>query len=535
MKQSYGNKTLLPVIFISVLLYLNTLYNDFVYDDAYIITENYFIKTLKNLPKLFHKDYLPLSGELSYRPVVTITYFTDYVLWHLNPLGYHLTNILLHAVNVFLFYRFIKIVFCKRTTTLIAALLYASHPVLTETVNAVCYREDILACIFFLLSFIYFTKTLRLSKINTRFVLYYGISGIAYFLSLFSKEMAITLPILLVSFDLLCSPKYAPYRYGSKRETQSISHYLLKIRNRLCFYSAYVLITGFYLYIRFIAFKNTFKTIDVTPSSVSTMTKVVASYVKLLFIPLRLNGDYYVPNTGYASTSFVLSVVFIISALIIMLRLHRKNHLLTFFNAWFFVTLLPVLGIVPIGNIMAERYLYLPIIGLCGTIGCILEYSPFRKSWIIITGIIILGMQIYVVERNGVWRDDATLWSYTYKREPHSARACGNLGNTYFKNKRYEDAIRMYKKSLTLPYSYPFIHYNLGATYEKAGFIDKAIEEYRASLSNLNDNTLAFNNLGTLYDKQGLYDLAIDAYKQALSNNPYFPLSHNNLGNTGFI
>ena len=63
----------------------------------------------------------------------------------------------------------------------------------------------------------------------------------------------------------------------------------------------------------------------------------------------------------------------------------------------------------------------------------------------------------------------------------------------------------MYKKSLTLPYSYPFIHFNLGATYEKVGLVDKAIEEYKASISRNNDNTLAFNNLGTVYDKQGLY------------------------------
>ena len=129
-----------------------------------------------------------------------------------------------------------------------------------------------------------------------------------------------------------------------------------------------------------------------------------------------------------------------------------------------------------------------------------------------------------------MWQNDTTLWFYTYQREPNSARACSNLGNTYFKNNRYEDAIYMYKKSLSLPYSYPFIHFNLGVAYEKIGLTDKAIEEYKASISRNNDNTLAFNNLGTIYDKQGFYDQAIEAYNNALANNPYFPLTHNNLG-----
>ncbi|MDO8744978.1 MAG: tetratricopeptide repeat protein [Candidatus Brocadiaceae bacterium] len=528
-------KKILPfiIIFIPILLYLNTLPNTFVYDDAYVITENYFIKSLGNLPKLFTKDYLPFSGELSYRPIVTLTYFFDYAIWRLNPLGYHLTNVMLHTVNVFLFYLFIRNIFRTHTPAVLATLLFLSHPLLTETVNAVCYREDILASIFFLLSFLYFTK-LRIpfsgsgnpiQQTHTRLIPSYTISCGSYCLALFSKEMAITLPILLVLFDLL-------YPRQGECKASSVIPSLTKVRRWILFYSGYIVVTGFYLFIRFVAFKNTFKTIDVYPSNIFTMTKVVASYLKLLFIPLNLNADYYIPDIRGISLSFILSSLFIISSLIIIIRLYKKNKLMTFFGSWFFITLLPVLGIVPIGNIMAERYLYLPIVGFCGIAGSIVTNSVFRKKGAIIIGIIILSMQISVIWRNGVWQNDTTLWFYTYQREPNSARACSNLGNTYFKNNRYEDAIQMYKKSLTLPYSYPFIHFNLGATYEKVGLIDEAIEEYKASISRNNDNTLAFNNLGTVYDKQGLYDLAIEAYTNALTNNPYFPLTHNNLGNT---
>jgi len=517
------------IIFISALLYLNTLSNTFVYDDAYVISENYFIKSWGNLPKLFTRDYLPFSGELSYRPVVTLTYFIDYAIWGLNPLGYHLTNIILHTINVFLFYVFTKNIFRNQSLAASSTLLFLSHPILTETVNAVCYREDILASIFFLLAFIYFAKIVVSSRkeeiftqTNMRFVLFYIISCGSYLLALFSKEMAITLPILLIIFDLL---------FSSWNKLQPPST-LLRIKRWFVFYSGYIAIAIFYFFIRFVILKNTFKIIDVYPTNIFTMTKVVASYGKLLFIPINLNADYYIPDIRGMSISFVLSSLFIISALVIIARLYKANRLLFFFCLWFFIALLPVLGIVPIGNIMAERYLYLPIVGFCGIVGCIVSNATFRKTGIIVIGIIILSMQIGVLWRNDVWQNDTTLWSSTYQREPNSARACSNLGNTYFKNKQYEAAIRMYKRSLSLPFSYPFIHFNLGATYEKLGLVDKAVEEYKASISRNSDNTLAFNNLGTVYDKQGLYDLAIEAYNNALASNPYFPLTHNNLGNT---
>lgn len=534
MKQAYFRKTLILIVFVSALLYINSLSNTFVYDDVYIITENYLIKSPGNVSKLFQRDYLLLSGELSYRPVVTLTYFIDYAIWQLNPLGYHLTNIILNTINVFLFYCLITKICKNHTVSLFATLFLLSHPILTETVNAVCYREDILASIFFLLAFIFFIKVRvpfsqkenSLQQTTTRFIFYYFLSCASYCLALFSKEMAITLPIILVLFDLL-------YVRQDSIKALSTSPGLIRVAMWIFFYAGYIVVTGFYLFIRFVTFKNIFKTITVSPSNVVTMIKVVASYIKLLFIPLNLNADYCVPYSRYLGLSFILSSLFIASAVIVIIRLYRHNKPITFFNLWFFITLLPVLGIIPIGNSMAERYLYIPIMGFCGATGFIsANYLSQRKGLPVVVGTILLGMQIGVIYRNGVWQDDTTLWSYTYKREPNSARACSNLGNTLFKSQRYEDAILLYKKSLTFPYSYPFIHYNLAVAYEKVGQVDRAIEAYKASITRHNDNTLAYNNLGTIYHKQGLYGMAIDSYKQALTNNPYFPLSHNNLGNT---
>ncbi|MDR4507984.1 MAG: tetratricopeptide repeat protein [Candidatus Brocadiaceae bacterium] len=512
------------IVFLAALLYVNSLHHEFVYDDVYIITENYFIKTFANFPKFFTKEYLPLSGELSYRPLVTLTYFIDYALWGENPIGYHLTNIVLHTANVSVFFLFLQMVFKKLSTSILCALIFLSHPVLTETVNAVCYREDILASLFVLLAFVFFLKGKNTERPGTGHISCYILSCISYCLALFSKEMAITLPFLLLLFDFLF------FRKNTMGTVCAIpvSFRILRI---VYGYAGYFFTAGFYLFIRFITFKNTFKEIEVSPGKFTTVTKIVASYLKLLFIPVWLNADYYVSHTTILSPSFILSFFCIISLGIITMRFYKTHKLLLFFIAWFFITLLPVLGIIPIGNSMAERYLYIPVTGFCCSAGYLLSNYSFRKWSLILLGLVLFLLQIGIVYRNGIWRDEATLWHHTYKREPQSARACSNLGNIYFNRGQLENALHMYNKSLALPYSYPFIHYNLGATYEKMGQIDKALEEYKVSLSNLNENTLAYNNMGSLYNKQGSYTLAIESFKKALRSNPYFPVAHNNLGN----
>ncbi len=150
---------LLVIVCFSQFIYLNSLSNQFAYDDEFTIVENYFVKTWENLPLLFSKDYFRFSGELSYRPVVTLSYFIDYALWKLNPFGFHLTNTLLHTLNSVLLFLLLKRIFNCRTTSFIATLIFSCHPVLTEAVNAISYREDLLTATFFIAAFLLYMKS----------------------------------------------------------------------------------------------------------------------------------------------------------------------------------------------------------------------------------------------------------------------------------------------------------------------------------------------------------------------------------------
>src|SRR3989337_4426990 len=99
------------ILLISIAIYSNTLKNGFVYDDEFTIVNNTLIKNFSNISKLFTKEYFSTSGEMSYRPVVTLTYFLDYALYGIKPWGYHLTNLLLHAMNGVILYIFLTLLF----------------------------------------------------------------------------------------------------------------------------------------------------------------------------------------------------------------------------------------------------------------------------------------------------------------------------------------------------------------------------------------------------------------------------------------
>src|SRR3990167_3291550 len=194
----------------SILLYLNTTHGKFVYDDFKIIVENCFIKEWKYFPKIFTKDYFTISGEMSYRPIVTISYFIDYAIWRLNPFGFHLTNVILHTLNGVLFYFLLNTVLQNKKIVLLSVLFFVTHLALLETINCVGYREDLLSATFLLASLIYFVKSdtiLYKKSDKRRFTLYYAISILSYLCALFSKEMAITFPLILLLFVIFSDQK----------------------------------------------------------------------------------------------------------------------------------------------------------------------------------------------------------------------------------------------------------------------------------------------------------------------------------------
>lgn len=532
---------ILLIIALPLIAFLNSLNNTFVYDDVFTITDNYFIRDWGNFPAFFTDDYFKYSGEVTYRPVVTFSYFIDYFLWHLNPVGFHLTNILLHTVNVVLVYLLVSAISRSRTTAFLTSALFALHPMLTEAVTGISYREDLLATIFFLSSILLFIQSaIRNPQSKIRNYLY-PLSLFSYLLALCSKEVAITLPLIIFLLDWI---------FGGNDRVK---------RNAIKYYSGFILMSGFYLFLRFVWFHNPVEKQLTYPDNsflvnFLTMPKIFCSYIKLLFFPICFNAEYIIAHTKtpFAAT-FILSIIFLSVIGVITCRFYNHSKRLFFFMLWFFVTLAPMMNIIPIANIMAERYLYLPSVGFCMIMAYILieiwRYACTFISWeggnlnvstprfnqlllVFVTCLILIPAvpySVFTIKRNKIWKDPFTFWSKTVEDSPGSSRAHNNLGMIYHQQDKTDLAIREFQASIAIE-SDPEYHHNLGMAYQKKGMKEEALQEYLHVLAINPNSALTHNNMGNILVDKGRIDEGILKFKEAVRLNPKYYDAHYNLG-----
>lgn len=521
----------LIIVIISIALYCNTLWNGFVYDDYATIVNNGFIVDLHNLPKLFTNEYFLRSGELSYRPVVTLTFFADYYVFALKPWGYHLTNVLIHIANGLVLYIFFTMIMHKlgkgdsraggvlvqpfRNIPLLISLLFVVHPVLTEAVNAISFREDLLVFFFYIvaLNLYLFTNTGKSRRPLQRRVAYIG-SCLLYTLALFSKEMAVTLPLIVCCYEWICS--------GRKGLSSVLNRYTLTL----------VSITAVYFYLRFNLLYNPSEEGIVAWSlyeRLLSLPSLIIYYVKLIIFPLQLTTQHVMdPVKSFFTPSLIIPILIIIPSMLMVSA--KQNNKATMFGALFFlISLIPVYNIIPIANPFAERYLYLPAIGSMMVIGSFFTLAGEYRSKIVlrpyISGIFFIIFVIYsidTIKRNTAWKDDYSLWANTVSTKTGTNRAYNNLGIAYAKQGRYDEAMRAFLTVLRRDPADVMAHNNIGLVYYKTGMLEEAMKEFNIALSLNPSYSESHSNLGNLYLDKGLKEKAIKEFQKALETSPDF-------------
>lgn len=520
--------SILLIAIISISVYANTLKNGFVYDDGDTVVNNALIRDLRQLPKLFEgNDYFKLSGETSYRPVVTFTYFLDYASFGLESWGYHLTNILLHAVNSVLLFIFLSLVFKSpadigHRSLLLVTLLFATHPALTEAVNAVSFREDLLVFLFYMATLIIYMESRSERPIS---LILYFFSCLTYFMALFSKEAAVTLPLTVYCLESIYAGK-------KKGEVRSIMF------NRYCI--GYVVITFIYAYFRFFCFYNPARNAThdwEMGERMLTIPWLIINYIKLAVIPVSLSADYLIRPVESVSSSFIAPVAVIVFLLTAALIIGQKERRIAFGYLFFILTLIPVYNIIPLANPFAERYLYLPTVGVAvvatSALGLIFKSSApkSRNIHIILCAFIVIGIYSFaVIGRNGVWRDNFSLWSDAVKKMPQSHRSHYNLGMALDERGWMNEAMQHYQAAIRLDPADPKPFYNLGLLYARLNKPGKAAELYQIAIKLNPENSKYHYNLADVYYKQGRLDDAVRELKASLKSGPDYPDAHNNLG-----
>ena len=526
---------LVLVVIIIGLVYSNSLFNSFIWDDFLVIVDNNFIKSWKNFPLVFTDSYLsPFvkkgccffvdassgSGETSYRPVVTLSYFLDYSLWKLNPFGYHLTSLILHMINALLVYFLANLLIKNRQAALLGALLFALHPVNSEAVNVIAFREDLLAFLFYLFSFLLYLKSN--SGGQGRNLWLYLLSLASFFLALFSKETAVTLPLVIILYDC--------YFSGGGREI------LVRFKQR---YLGYFGVLFFYIWVRFFLITNTTEPAlgylgGSFYTNFLTMSRVAGEYIKWMIFPAGISAipsnQSYLVSGSLFSPAVLFSVALIIASFAVIIKTYKSSKEISFFMLWFFLALLPVSNIVPIPNYIASRYLYLPAAGFCFLVAVLLNKTAALRVFSSGLAIIILiSYSGIAFISNFTWRNNLVFYSKMAREFPENALAHLDLGDAFKKRGLPDRAISEYKTAISLNPALVEAYNNLGATLGDTGRHKEAIECFMQGLEIAPDYLKLYDNLAVTYTRIKEWGQARKSWEKTLQIDPQYKTAIENL------
>lgn len=563
---------------VSAGVYLNTLSNGFVYDDEFQILENPWIKDVRYLSKIFLSNVWAFRwGATSnyYRPLLHIIFMIDYYIFGLKPWGFHLVNIVFHAgvsVLVFLIASMLINHPTRREKSpspplttlsgvtggdkgegdyslllpLVAAILFATHPIHTEVVAWVSGIPELSFTVFYLLSFYFYIKA------GGKYGKHLMLSILFFFLSTLCKETALTLPILLLAYDYSFRNNLHQ-RTGVGQgfsPTLTLDRVIQGLKAGLPYkliikYLPYLIVAGIYFIIRTYAIEGfaPFKRhADLTNYEYFiNIFPLFVQHLEKLTLPINLNVFYALhPIHSIFEWQGIITVILTLLFVFFAYLFRRINRTAFFSLLWIAVPLLPVFYIPALGeNTFAERYLYLPSVGFVIVVSIVLG-RIYQVKWlgrytdivIISTVIIISGLySTGTIKKNYIWQDNYTLWMDTVKKPSDNYMAHYMLGITYVKGRRLDEAILEFMATLRLNPKYAEAHYSLGLAYFIQGNFDEASEEYMTALRLKPSYPQAHNNLGNVYYYQGRLDKAMMEYTAALKLNPNYTEAHYNMGN----
>ncbi len=499
-----GHLPLILLPFLCLLAYYPAVHHDFVMDDTMLVIANPYITSWKFLPQMLTEDTWNVWGHYNYwRPLFYLSLALDYSLWGLSPFGFHLTNLILHAINTVLLYSLGQKLHSTRCAVF-ASLLFALHPIQAHAVNVISTRGDLLAALFALLSVKAF-----LSKRTSLFVT-------CLVLALFSKETSMVLPLVFLIPPIM-------FQKGK-----------LDLRHPLAF-----AILGIYIAARLslgFSFSLTESIFSYDASSAQRLLlvfKALALYFLAIFnlfetphpfwtveVPTSLFDPYVIG--GASICGLLLGAIW---------KSFRKEPLVAFGLAWFFIYFLPISNLKELNQPMAEHWLYLPMIGLSLAFGAILSAPPFRlpKAYPVRAGVTaaVFGFLVFaalvVREKTKIYKDDESFLVAAVRANPQVARLYAILGSTFLAKQDIRRAKESYAKALNLDPSDFLANYRTGFLFHQAGqyeeakiYLEKVVRSNPARLSDIAAVAHAWEMLG---QKQK----ALSYYREAFDLNPHSP------------
>lgn len=532
---------------LACLVYLNTFDNQFVFDDRLHIRDNPSSHDLSDLATILTTNHFGGTGGGGYRPLVVWSYALNYEVGGLDPFGYHLVNLLIHAVNTVLVYLVTQRLFGRHAASLAVGVLFAVHPVNTESVAWISGRADLFAAMFVLIAW---WGYLRASSPRDFDLRWYGLSLIAFTCALLSKEHALMFPAVLLFTDV----------WRSRLSDTGIWNRVKAVGSKvLRYYPLYFVLIAGYLFARNQIFgssllydpsgipfvDNPLASVPLYPRLLTALT-VLADYVKLVVWPVTLSADYsfnQIPVAHSLLEPEVLTACLVLTTLVILAGLAFWRSRPEWLGITLFFTVLAPVSNIPtvIGTIMAERFLYLSSIGMWMVAGLLLDQGlqwarqrPNGRRLLRVSGVFLVIIVCFLasrtVVRNQAWTHEYALWQSTVEAAPFSAKAHNNLGSLALEKGRLREAREAFERAIAIYPEYGAAYLNLGSTSLKLGRLEEAVWAYRKAAGLLPDMAQAHYNLGLALLKQGKLDQAVSAYERARALDPEDPNTLNSLG-----
>ncbi|MCL5023596.1 MAG: tetratricopeptide repeat protein [Nitrospirae bacterium] len=584
---------LLLIIATGLIAYANTFSVPFQFDDFNNISENPVIHNLAN----FLKD----TSGFNHNPRRYLGHLSFALNYHFGGLavtGYHIVNLAIHLLNAMLVYFLVMLTFRTpffgretlgvkreesgnqnqesqngsrftiydpRFVALFSALLFVAHPVQTQAVTYIVQRLTSLATLFYLLSLVLYVKG-RLSSRQAGRLASYFLSLVSAVLAMMTKEIAFTLPIMILLYEFLF--------FGASLKKKLL--FLIPVLVTLAIIPLSMVHVDKPLgqVLSDLSEKTRVQTAISRGDYLMTEMRVIVDYLRLLFLPIgqNLDYDYRVYHSFFTPPvflSFLLLLSIFGSAVYLLYKTRgagsipphpplskggteggadpispslfsiRYPRLAAFGILWFFLALSVESSLIPIVDVIFEHRLYLPSVGAFIAISSALyaalpalrrRLPGADKAVLALALAAVAALAAATYARNRVWQDPVTLWEDVVRKAPGNARAHNNLGFLYNARGMNDRAAEELLTALRLRPDYADAQINLGIVYNAEGMTDPAIEHFMIALRLKPDDPDVHNNLGIALVSKGMIDEAMWHYRTALKLKPDYPEAYNNMG-----
>jgi tetratricopeptide (TPR) repeat protein len=525
---------LLISVFVAI-LYFNSLGNQFTNWDDEMIYQN---------PQVQHLDWtgikkiFTLQQGNTYQPIRMLSYAIDYKIWKLNPIGYHITNILFYiltCVMVFFTLRLLSAELRREASpyshgrvALFGAFLFAAHPVHVEAVTWLAARKEVLQGFFFFLAFYFYLKGRE--EGTSKKTVYLGFVLLSFLLAILSKNSAVVFPGVILLYEL-------------SRGKEKLGRFL---KEHWFFMAAVVVASGIFMFIMMKVMLEAggikqYKG-DSFASNLLICVYVFLQSIRLLLLTINYSAAYsFLVNMPFFCLKNVILFLIMFSLFSFSVLSLRRTKIFFFSFFFFFITILPYLNIIPISTLKADRYVFIASFSYIFLIGVLFEYlfsyqnKKFSNGFFKLLSValflfLLAGYSFMTIRQNTIWENSYTLWADAVEKHPESSTANALMGVVYMELAMDRDAIKHLEKAVRLvPYDY-LSRNNLGILYGRSDEPEKALKEFSTAIQLRPDDDTIKINLSVFYQRQKEYKKAEEVLKYLLSKSPQSANLHYRLG-----